>query len=100
VSETAEASRLRRREAQARLALVLAQALVLAWMMMPPHGRRLALMRLAAGSRRLLGTAARQAGRVSMGAELRTGAREYAIPEALSTMRDAAAAAYERLRSS
>lgn len=58
------------------------------------------LMRTAAVSRKLLTSAARQAGHTSMGIELTTGVREYSVPYHLSLLRDKAAIMYEKARNS
>lgn len=55
-------------------------------------------MRLAEASRRLLTSLARRAGHTSMGIELQTGSRQYAVPLLLSRLRDRATEMYDRER--
>jgi hypothetical protein len=100
VNEQDETARLEKREAQIKLMIVLIQLCVLGWFLIPQHQRRLAGMRLAAASGRLLAGLARRSGRACMATELRTGQEEYTLPLMLSTARDRMAAVYEKLRSS
>lgn len=63
-----------------------------------PDFLRTQRMRLAAASRRLLTSLARQAGHTSMGIELQTGSEQYHLPLLLSRLRDRASKAYDRER--
>lgn len=67
------------------------------WMMIPPHQRQSAKMRLVLAARRMLAGSAVRAGQAGMGAELATGRPEYTLPYLLSRGRDHLAATYERL---
>lgn len=99
MSETDEAkARIEKQTALVNLAGALAYLLVMGWYLTPPHQRKLAMMRLAAASRRLLGKAAAAAGRASMRTELATGRADYTLPYALSLAHDRARAWYDRLR--
>ena len=58
------------------------------------------IMKLAEASRRLLASAARRAGHISMGIELAAGRQEYTVPLILSRLRDKASEAYDKARRS
>ena len=81
-----------------KVALVLGQLAAVGWMMLPAHRRRLIVMRLVEGSRRLLAGLASRSGHMSMGTELRTGQQEYRLTSAISLSRDQMAVIYERVR--
>ena len=98
MSDSSEAARLEVQEARVKLVMVLVQLAVLAWFLIPPHSRRLFLMRLVEASGRLLSRAAQGSGRASMGTELRTGQEEYTVPLLISLARDQVTELYERIR--
>lgn len=70
--------------------------LLIAMALMHPDSLRTLRMRTAAKSGRVLARLSREAGRVSMRTELRTGRQEYTIPYHLSMLRDRMASAYRR----
>lgn len=87
-------------EAARQLVILLFAVLTLLAMMAlhNPDALRMARMRLAEGSRRLLTWLARRAGHTSMAIELGTGTQQYHLPYLLSQMRDKAQAAYDKAR--
>ncbi len=87
-----------RREAVLRMLIAAMSLAWMGWTMTPEHQRRLAMMRLAAASRRVLAAAARSAGHDAMGVELASGREAYGLPWLLSRGRDAAGRAYDRMR--
>lgn len=84
-------------EVAARL-LSLAYAAWLIWTLIPEHRRRLMIMRGMAGIRNGAARAASRTGAQAISLEARTGAENYLVPYALSRVREAASAAYEKLR--
>lgn len=76
----------------------LAYSTFLLWTLIPAHQRQLLKMRALAASSTAAGKCARRAGAASMGAELRTGWRLYAVPAVLSRLRDRLARAYDAER--
>lgn len=81
-----------------RLAYTLACLLLLVWMMIPEHRRRLTMMRMAEGTRKVAGRAAYRAGHLAMGQEISGCGENYNVPLVLSVCRDKAAAVVERMR--
>lgn len=79
-------------------ALTLALTLWYLWSIIPQHRRQLLKMGLAARAERVMGSAARRAAVLSMGAELATGEQNYVLPYWLSLGREQLHGAYERAR--
>lgn len=77
---------------------VLAVLVMMWWLLIPEHSRKLWAMKALDLTRRGTATLAFRAGRVAVAQEARYGARAYLLPYWLSRARDAAGAAYERAR--
>ena len=98
MSEAAEEAK---KEAAKQLVQIVAMLIIVAISMAVhnPDFFKTVKMKIAYFAQRQAGRFARRTGDMSMGAELRTGRQQYAIPYYLSLVRDKAAAFYEKARS-
>lgn len=93
-----EQERLTQRIKMLEAAISLGLCLWCLWSMIPAHRRQLARMQALQLARQLARNAARRAGAASMGAELATGQRNYALPYVLSLAGEQLGRAYDRAR--
>ncbi len=97
-SEDETTRRIERTAAMMSLAYGLASLLWLMWYLIPPHQRRLLLMRATWSLHQTARNAACRAGRRAMGREIRGSSPRYRLPYILSLAADRAHRIYEKAR--